>query len=236
MYHSVIISGHNTWDDWHMVPYPRPSIAPAEVKTEYVEIPGAHGKLDYTEALTGEVVYGNRTGSWEFIVDNGHQEWYALYSFLQTYLHGKVHTISLEDEPDYQYTGRLKVNEWKSEEVRSKITIDYDLSPFKTLTDGNVSDWKWDDLSTDANTYIIYYGTFDVYDKRERNFYNPSEKTVELSLTLTTAMSAFFYGTTYEFKSGVTKNTGIMLIPGDNYITFYGTGRVKASYDRSVVS
>ena len=128
-YHSIIISGKNTYGEWHMYPTSRPHVAPPEVKTSYVDIPGANGGLDYTELLNGEPKYGYRKGSWEFLLIP-QDEWASVYRSLVDYLHGKQHTIILEDDPNYIYTGRLSVNQWQSAAHNSLITIDYILDPF----------------------------------------------------------------------------------------------------------
>ena len=76
MYHSITFGDKNTWDDWHLIPSSRPLFNPPTPKTKYQDIPGANGKLDLSEALTGYPVYDNRIGSFEFYVMNGYQEWY----------------------------------------------------------------------------------------------------------------------------------------------------------------
>ena len=37
MYHSIIISGKNTYDEWGLVPMSRPVVNPPTVKTTYVD-------------------------------------------------------------------------------------------------------------------------------------------------------------------------------------------------------
>ena len=59
---------YDTYETWHLIPTSRPVINPPEVKTKYVEIPGANGKLDLTESLTGYPLYDSRTGSIEYRV------------------------------------------------------------------------------------------------------------------------------------------------------------------------
>ena len=39
--------------------------------------------------------------------------------------------VILEDSPNYKYSGRLEVDEWRSEERNSKIIINYILEPYK---------------------------------------------------------------------------------------------------------
>ena len=45
--------------------------------------------------------------------------WANVYSSILNYLHGVRHTVILEDNPAFQYVGRLAVNEWKSDQKRS---------------------------------------------------------------------------------------------------------------------
>lgn len=134
MYHSVTFGNKNTWDDWFLIPSSRPVFNPPEVKTNYLEIPGSDGVLDLTAALTGSPNYSNRTGSFEFIVDNGHKEWFEIYSEISNYLHGQVMKAILEDSPDYYYEGRFSVKEWKSDPTHSLITIDYNVDTYKRKT------------------------------------------------------------------------------------------------------
>lgn len=243
----------NTWTDWHLIPKERPSVAPPEVKTEYVEIPGANGALDYTEVLAGEVRYGNRTGSWDFIVENGHQQWYLLYDEIRSKIHGKKFNCTLQEQPNYVYTGRLEIDPWKSEEHYSTIAIKYNFAPFMNIKSGSIEDWKWDDLTFDSDTYVIYFGRFVVTSSLLRNLYNPLDKEVEVSLTvsdsmkvsmgITTADGRFYPdpGRVYTFESGTYENSGIKLAPftnqdlaGNNIMLFEGNGSVTISYERGV--
>lgn len=127
-YHSIIISGKNTYGEWQMYPTSRPHVAPPEVKTAYVDIPGADGGFDYTELLNKTPNYGFRKGSWEFLLIP-QERWADVYRSLVNFLHGRQHTIILEDDPNFMYTGRLSVNEWRSAAHNSLITIDYILDP-----------------------------------------------------------------------------------------------------------
>lgn len=132
MYHSITFGNKNTWDDWHIVPSSRPAISPPQVKTNYVEVPGANGSIDFTEALRGFPVYQNRTGSIEFIVLHDYWgSWSGTYHEIMTHLHGKKMKMILEDDPSFYYEGRFAVNNWKSDANYSKITIDYNVGPFK---------------------------------------------------------------------------------------------------------
>lgn len=152
-YHSIIISGKNTYGEWEMYPTSRPHVAPPEVKTSYVDLPGADGGLDYTDLLTGEPRYGYRKGSWEFLLIP-QDRWAAVYRSLVNFLHGRQHTVILEDDPNYVYTGRLSVNEWQSAAHNSLITIDYILEPFPRNISGQEEDEEENQILSMASTLL----------------------------------------------------------------------------------
>ena len=144
MYHSITIGGKNTWDDWRLVPASRPVFNPPAQKVKTLEIPGGDGVIDLSQSLTGYPVYQNRTGSIEFIVMNDFKPWHMAYSDIMDYLHGQKLRAVLEDDPEYFYEGRFTINVWKSEKDWSRITIDYDVGPYKWSVLSSTDDWLWD--------------------------------------------------------------------------------------------
>lgn len=104
--------------------------------------------------MFGEITYGSREGTWDFYVDNGHVPWHRNYSNIMEYIHGKRVDIMLEDDPDYIYQGRVKINEWRSEPERSQISIDYILDPYK-LTKNFVVDETFS-VNPSSNLYKYY--------------------------------------------------------------------------------
>ncbi len=179
MYHSItfkiaesyVTDGEerNTWDDWHLVPTSRPVVNPPSVKTKYVDIPGGNGSLDLTTVLTKQPLYGQRTGSWEFLVMNDYEPWDVIYRKIMDYIHGMRVQVFPEDEPGYYYEGRISVNNWKSDVHNSYITLDYTLDPYKkwalTSSDEN---WLWDPL--DLEDGIILPVAFNVVLDSENDY------------------------------------------------------------------
>lgn len=153
MYHSITLGDKNTWTDWHLIPSSRPLINPPNVRASMVEIPGADGLLDLSDSLIGRPTYANRSGSWDFYVDNGYGTWSDRYSEIMAYLHGQKMTAVLEDDPKFYYDGRFSVNQWRSDPYYSKIVIDYNVGPYKlySATDGDL--WLWDPFN--FNTGVI---------------------------------------------------------------------------------
>lgn len=126
---------HSYWD-WGLMLKTAPKISSPEPKTHYVDIPGAHGSLDLTEALTGKVQYKNRTITLEFISTAGRAEWSAVYSAILSELHGQVKKIRLDDDSQHTYTGRVTVGDpvWENETVTLPMTAEVD--PHKKTNEG----------------------------------------------------------------------------------------------------
>lgn len=139
MYHSITFGDKNTWSDWHLIPSSRPVINPPAKKTNVVNIPGADGVLDLSDVVAGRPTFENRTGSIEFIAENGFKLWNELYSEILGCVHGKKLKVILEDDPSYYYEGVVSVSEWDSGKHYSTITFEYDFYPYKTSLDGKNS-------------------------------------------------------------------------------------------------
>lgn len=226
MYHSLIISGKNTFSEWGMVPTSRPVVNPPAVKTTYVDLPASHGVLDYTTFLLGEPPLGQREGSWEFVLRPG-ASWTYVYESVMNYLHGVRHTVILEDDPFYQYVGRLEVNRWKSDSQYSLITIGYNLDPFKyNVTSSEETDWMWNDLFAD----VIRYGRFTVSGTKYRNFVNEGVLPTIPTFTCQNPMTVEYGGNTFNLVRGKNYNANLVLQSGDNIMLFMGNGDVTVGY------
>lgn len=178
-YHSLtFINGgakRNTWDDWHLIPTSRPVIEMPGIVTNYVDIPGASGSLDLTEALSGYPVYKDREGSIEFMImhtllDSSAGEnlgyralttgaWALLVNNIASFLHGKKLRMLYEDEPGECYEGRFAVSDVKSGDSCMTFSIEYHLAPFKYEVDPETgadkyssSLWLWDPLHFTSGT------------------------------------------------------------------------------------
>lgn len=154
MYHSITFGDKNTWDDWHLVPTSRPVFNPPKQKSLFMDVPGGDGLEDLSEIVSGQPIYSNSVGSFEFIVMNGYKEWQDLYSDIMDYLHGQSLRASLEDDPAFYREGRFTVNEWKSDKNWSKIVIDYSVAPYKLLKASSLEEWVWDDIDFEYNMDI----------------------------------------------------------------------------------
>lgn len=151
-----VLIGKNTWEDFHLIPDGRPTVSMPDVKEEYVDIQALDGSYDLTEAVSGRPIFSNRTGSWDFYVDNYHEHWATIYSKLANYMHGKKVRVVLMDDPGFFYEGRLKLNQYQSGEWNSKISIDYTLAPYKKESINSLTPWLWDPFNFETGVIRDY--------------------------------------------------------------------------------
>lgn len=96
-----------------------------------VRIPGRHGKLDLSKALTGEIEYDNRVITADFIMLGAREDWAERYSAILNAIHGKDLKIILDDDPDYYYEGFVEVSDLSPGKDFASFTITSDCYPFK---------------------------------------------------------------------------------------------------------
>lgn len=249
MYHSVIFGEKNTYGDWKIVPSSRPVINPPTQKTKILDIPGADGVLDISEALTGYPVYNNRAGSLEFMVlnDYEHYHWEHVYSEIVNYLHSKKTTMILEDDPAYFYEGRFHVNDWKSNKDWSTITIDYDVGPYKWQTVSSLEpSWEWDSFNFETD-YIMsaVFKDIVVTPSKPFTFVFTYEHTGEATicpyfnvsgaangLTVTVINPNIGKTTTQTITNGRKKYHNLLLFGGNSSMTITGNGTVSIDFRR----
>lgn len=232
MYHSITFGKNdvwkNTWDDWHLIPKTRPVFNPPQIKTHYIEIPGGDGVIDLTESLTGRPMFGNRTGSFEFYVDNDFKDWTHIYSELLAQFHGQQLMAILEDDPKYYYFGRFSVNNWKSDAARSSIVIDYNVDPYKRTLLSSTDDWIWDTFNFETDIAFVYSNI--AIDTERTILIVGGSMPVIPTIISSTSMAVVFKGKEYRLNAGENYLNGIVIQNGENTITFKGSGTVEIRF------
>ena len=103
------------------------SIGSPKVKTNYVDIPGADGKIDYTDYF-GDVKFENRQ------VDFSFQKIDPLPlddTDLKNLLHGQKCKIFLSELPDFYFVGRVDVGEWQKNKKVASVKISCDCEAWR---------------------------------------------------------------------------------------------------------
>lgn len=143
------------------------------------------------------------------------------------YLHGKKLRIQMDFDPAYYYTGRCKINSFKTSKRLCTITIDAECEPYRLDINGNGEKWLWDTFSFQNG--FIRVNVVTVNGSLQVNLQN-QRKIVSPTFTCSTAMTVIFDGITYNLPKGKTQVLGIRLQYGTNCVTFKGNGTVKIEY------
>lgn len=231
MYHSITFGDKNTWDDWKLVPTSRPVITPPEPKTNYVDIPGSNRQLDLSEVLAGRPTYNYREGSFEFYVADRKTTWHEIYAAVMEHLHGCTMKMILEDDPNHYWEGRFAVNSWESEEMNSKITIDYHVYPYRFNTWTSAGDWLWDPFSFETGL-ALDYSNIAVKGYKEMIIAGsqmPVKPVVSAWIPAGKTLELWFDNDFYTLHNGK-NDLNIVIDAGEHKISLVGHGRVKIIY------
>lgn len=222
MYHSVTFDGKNSWDDWHLIPTSRPSIAQPDLKTNYVEIPGVGGSVDISDLLSGHPVYNDRKGNLEFIVMHDYwSSWETTRTEIANHLGGRTIDLVLEDDPSNYYRGRCFLKSYDSADW-SKVTIEYTLNPFKRLVE-IPSHLKNIKVTTIARLVPITGSlAYDV-------------PTFHVTGAGDSGMYVVFKDAWYHLSNGANYVPEIEIGPGEVVLGLYGPGTVTIDYRRGLL-
>lgn len=223
---TVTFGTKNSYDDFGLILTDK-DIGFPEPKLEEVDVIGADGVIDLSEVLNDDIKYKTRKLQFTFTVLKGNKYWASTVADVANYLHGKKLRIQMDFDPAYYYTGRCKINSFKTSKRLCTITIDAECEPYRLDINRNGEKWLWDTFSFQNG--FIRINTVTVNGSLQVNLQN-QRKIVSPTFTCSTAMTVTFDGVTYNLPKGKTQVLGIRLQYGTNYVTFKGNGTVKIEY------
>ena len=190
-------------------------IAPAIPKTNYVDIPGADGALDLTEA-NGEVKYSDRTHKFTFTMnpadDLSESAWEAKKTEVSNRLNGRSFKITLDKDPDFYWLGRCTIDSYRSNKRLRQFVVSVRVRPYKFKQTETVRTFS---LSATKKTVDI----------------NNARRSVCPIINCTNAnTNIVFNGNTFIFNAGQHQDLGIRFVEGINQVTISGTGQVTFTY------
>ena len=206
-----VLDKYNTWYDWRLTLTAKDVTAP-EAKTNYVSIDGMSGTLDLSEALTGDVLYNDRTVTASFWSSEGtFQERATLLKTVTAALHGKKVRIIEPDDPEHYFLGRIKIKGVEQDQVHIAFTIEATCEP-----------WRYAVEETERRV--------DVNGDLDAVINNTGVKTLTPTLTVTGTVYVTFNGNTTELTAGTWKITDLRLAQGVNVVKLTGWGSVTFTY------
>ena len=104
-------------------------VAPAEPKLILIDVPGADGSKDMSEQPAGRIVYNDRLLVWTFALYPG-DNWAAKRREVSNALNGRRCRITLDEDPDFYYDGRLAVKSYPRDKTLRQITLEATCAPY----------------------------------------------------------------------------------------------------------
>ena len=225
----VKIGEKHTYVDWNLI-LTSTNIGFPDPKTETIDIPGADGELDFSEVLTGDITYKNRTISFEFEMIDSFENWKNKISEISNYLHGKKLKIILDEDSSFYYYGRLTVNNFKSNKSTGTISIEAEVEMYEYDLYSSLEDWLWD--SFNFETGIIYeLKEIKIIEKKQVTIVGRRQKSVPtIDVIDTENMIVEFENNRYSLNKGKQRVLNIEIKEGENVLNFYGNGTVSIEY------
>lgn len=190
-------------------------ISPAVPKTVYVDIPGADGALDLTEAH-GEVKYSDRTHKFTLTMnpadDLSEAAWEEKKTEVSNCLNGRACRITLDKDPDFYWQGRCSVDTYKSDKRLRQFVVSARVRPYKFKQNETVVTFALTETAKTVST-------------------TNSRRSVCPVITCTNDNTVIvFNGNTFNFGAGQHQDLKIRFTEGINQVTISGAGQVTFSY------
>lgn len=217
----------HSYEDWGLILTSKTINFP-EPKIETVDIPGADGELDFTEALTGDVPYKNRNLTFNFSTKANMRGWQNLMSAIANYLHGKKLKIVLDQDKQFYYYGRVELSPLNCNKSIGKITISCDAEPYKYDMLSSLEDWVWDTFNFE--TGIINKVKNIKVDGEQKVVLIGRKLKVVPEIQVSSSMIVEFENKQYQLQEGKQKVLNIEITEGENVLKFMGKGIVNIDY------
>lgn len=206
----------HTGDDWDLILNAK-SLIPPTPKTNYIQVEGRDGDLDFSEALTGEVKYNNRTASFSFLLTEGsYSDREALIAEILSEIHGKKLEIAIDDDPDRYLLGRCYITQRTNTKAYGTITVECNCDPWFYNATETIRSFT---ISSQTNIVLV----------------NNGFKTLSPDITVTGSITLTFGTTSVSLTSGTYKLTDLKLKAGNNLLSATGSGTITFTYREGVL-
>lgn len=191
-------------------------ISPAALRTSYVQVPGADGSLDLTEAL-GAVNYDDREIIWTFAL-YPNDNWAERRQRVNNAINGLACKIIMDDEDGWYYTGRVEVTDQSTDRLLRTITVKATCSPWR---------YKLNPTTVTRSDLGTAYKQLSLPNER---------RPVIPTITIEQDTTLLWNGSTISTSAGTHRFLGIQLAAGDNILKAKvagGTGSITVKYQEA---
>lgn len=222
----VQFGNKNTYRDYKLL-IQSLTISTAEPKEELVEVPGMDGSLDFSESLTGDTVYQNRTISIS-LAKRKNTTCLNEYSQIQNDLNGRTMRIVLSEDSNYFYYGKIKVKEYDKYSILHTIDIECNVKPYKYDLYASNEDWLWNPFSF-IDGIINETKDLNVNGELEIKITGRRKRVIP-KITCENELQLIFNEQSYNLPPGTSYSPDIEICEGENILKFVGNGKVTIEY------
>lgn len=230
---------YHTLRDWGLAIGNNNPIGDVKQETFFIDVPGADGFLDYSEALTGRPIFKERPIEITLGGKMDRNTWTAFISRIRILLHGKVVQIVFDDFPGYYWTGRCEITDYdRFREVGTfKLSIPKADPYGYSLNDNSNENWLWNpfdfelgviddpveitlDSDNDTDTCTVTHGIV------------PFIVTVRVTELGDEGITMTAGGDSYLLQLGENRLAELVVDQSDLELTFEGSGTLQVIYRR----
>jgi len=209
----ALINGEHTLRDWGAAITNSDVVGLPEPSTVLIDIPGRSGRLDLTEALTGDVPYGNRELKLELVCRTDREKWVKTCTHVFNAVHGKPVRVIFDEDPGHYYAGRASVSEPARLANAGQMTVTVDAEPYRYEVEEFAASFTGGAGSINGTV---------------ENLRMPTIPTVAVP----NACTLFHGGKSYSLEEGEQVPPGLVLHPGDNEFSVTGSQSITFRFRR----
>ncbi|WEV56126.1 phage tail domain-containing protein [Ligilactobacillus acidipiscis] len=208
---------------------------PAKTKVT-TQLPYANGVIDLSNVY-GANNYGERTITFPCTVPwgfNNAEDLYLLWTEIINWLDEPTGKVKLVDDvmPDFYYLGEVQAAPTIEEKsVYSTITIVFQCYPYR-FRHADTTD-EWDPFMFDLD--VAQNTEFDVDHRLEIMLVNACQASVPLTIDASSEMVITTGDLVYDVAQGKTKESEIVLMPGENKLIIEGSGHIAFDWYEKVI-
>ncbi|EOS40931.1 hypothetical protein C808_00094 [Lachnospiraceae bacterium M18-1] len=228
----------HTMKDWGMAISNNNYIGDVVHESRYVDVPGADGFLDFSEAIAGRRIFKERTINIEIGGKKPRNDWDSIISDIRNKIEGKKVRIIFDNDTGFYWTGRATIKEFDRNREIGTFTLSIPKAdPYKYKTEESTDDWLWDDL--DFETGIIDEDTTILLtESNNTQSYTiiaggaPFVPEIQVSYIGETGISMTAYGDNYTLLKGKNRFADIVIDQEDVTLEFSGIGEIIIKFRR----
>ena len=205
------INGEHTLRDWGAAIINSDIVSVPEPNLTYLEVPGRNGRLDLSEALTGDVTYANRMITLQLAGSVSLESWYQKCLHIFNEYHGRAVDVTFDDDPDHYYHGRATVSDPQRVRNGGQFVFSVEADPFRYEK---------------ATTSVAVSGTSTITNTR---------MPVCPTITASAACNLVVGTVTYALVSGTQTIPALIFPEGDTTLTVSGSAVVTFTFRKGVL-